>query len=101
MGSLHGFPVCCCLLQVTQFDIYDDFEVFFSKQQNWKAIYRRSLSSQLVESHVVTLIGYHLDLTYGVSYWIAKNAWDTNWADNGLFRLEVNFPGLTASTRME
>lgn len=78
---------------VTRFDIYASFYTFFSNPANSKSIYRCDSTcrteANYKESHAITLVGY--DLAEG--YWLAKNSWGPNWADSGMFRIELNFPG--------
>eukprot|EP00775_Hariotina_reticulata_P010898 gene10898-11052_t len=80
-------------LQVTQFDLYSDFEPFFNKTANKHAIYRRLPNSTYKEGHAVLLIGYHVDLDPLKSYWLALNSFGPNWADGGRFRMEFDYPG--------
>eukprot|EP00878_Enallax_costatus_P032916 GHUV01036258.1.p2 GENE.GHUV01036258.1~~GHUV01036258.1.p2 ORF type:complete len:130 (-),score=24.40 GHUV01036258.1:43-432(-) len=68
---------------VTRFDILDDFRPFFSTYANAQAIYRPKPSAKYVEGHAVVLVGYNNEH----QFWIAKNSWGPDWADNGFFKV--------------
>lgn len=64
------------LLQVSQFDLYDDFKLFYNVPGNRHKVYKRSNTSEYVEGHSIMLIGYHLDATDpSKDYWVAQNSW--------------------------
>lgn len=37
--------------------------------------------------HVVLLVGYGTDAQSGKDYWIVRNTWGTDWAENGYGRI--------------
>ncbi|XP_074597099.1 cathepsin B-like [Brevipalpus obovatus] len=59
-------------------DVYDDFP-------NYKSgVYVRS-SDNLLGQHSVKLLGWGTE--NGVDYWLAANSWNTDWGDNGFFKV--------------
>ncbi|KIZ06644.1 hypothetical protein MNEG_1312 [Monoraphidium neglectum] len=67
---------------VTRFDIYSDFKIFFANNANIGAVYRPAPGSKFVEGHAITLVGYD-----NVNqFWIARNSWGPGFAQNGTFK---------------
>lgn len=63
-----------------------DFEDFFKKPGNAKAVYTPKPSATFREWHAVTIVGYHNEENGG-GYWLCLNSWGKDWGDNGLFRV--------------
>lgn len=41
-------------------------------------------------NHAVVLVGYGYDKENDLDYWICKNSWNTDWGENGYFRMQRN-----------
>ena len=39
-------------------------------------------------NHAVVLIGYGYNKEEDLDYWVCKNSWDTDWGENGYFRMQ-------------
>jgi len=62
----------------TSFTVYEDF-------MNYKSgIYQHVTGSEL-GGHAVKLIGWGVE--NDVPYWLVANSWNTDWAENGFFRI--------------
>jgi len=61
------------------FEVYDDFMSYDG------GVYRRT-SDELLGGHAVKVVGWGTD-TDGTEYWIVANSWNTNWGENGFFRI--------------
>ena len=44
-------------------------------------------------NHAVLITGWGIDQYSGLEYWIIKNSWSTDWADNGYLKLRRNAGG--------
>ena len=42
--------------------------------------------------HVVQLVGYGFDATFGKNYWLLRNSWGTTWGIEGYMHLERHDP---------
>jgi len=87
----HG-PVTVC------YGVYKSFMDFFYDKNNKKSIYAlenfTDQDSESLGGHSIVVIGWGEELLYGrnVRYWICRNSWGTDWADEGYFRIEINLP---------
>jgi len=43
-------------------------------------------------NHVVSIVGWGLDATANVPYWIVRNSWGTPWGETGFFRIVLGQP---------
>ena len=60
------------------FDIYSDLDYYKS------GVYQHT-SGGFVAGHAVKIIGWGVDSSSGLPYWVAHNSWGTGWGMNGLF----------------
>ena len=60
------------------FTVYQDFYAYKS------GVYKHT-SGSAVGGHAVKLVGWGQE--NGVNYWIIANSWNTNWGENGYFRI--------------
>lgn len=62
----------------TAFTVYADFMSYKS------GVYQHKTGEQL-GGHAVKMVGWGVD--NGVPYWLIANSWNTDWAENGFFRI--------------
>lgn len=74
---------------VAAMPIYEDFYYYTG------GIYRHVSGNFTGTYHAVVIAGY--GESGGVPYWIVKNSWDTDWGENGYFR--IYYDGLILDTR--
>nr|ABA53863.1 cathepsin B-like cysteine protease 1 [Parelaphostrongylus tenuis] len=60
------------------FDVYEDFEHYSS------GIYKH-MAGEYVGVHAVKMLGWGTE--NGVDYWICANSWNSDWGENGFFRI--------------
>ncbi|GJD66005.1 C1 family peptidase [Methylobacterium frigidaeris] len=68
---------------VASMEIYDDF-------RNYGGGIYSHMTGSLKGHHAVCIIGYNDD----DKYWIVKNSWDTDWGENGFFKIKYNECGI-------
>jgi hypothetical protein len=86
---------------VVGFTVYQSFMDFYKNPANAKKVYTPKVKhaagskDTMIGGHAVTLIGWGTD-EEGNAYWLIRNSWGRNWADEGYFRLlrGVNFLGI-------
>nr|WMM65063.1 cathepsin B-16D1 [Myzus persicae] len=61
------------------FDVYDDFPSYKS------GVYVKSDNASYLGGHAVKLIGWGEE--DGTPYWLMVNSWNTQWGDNGFFKI--------------
>jgi len=60
------------------FTVYDDFPLYKS------GVYKHT-SQTALGGHAVKMIGWGVE--GGVKYWLVANSWNTDWGDNGYFKI--------------
>ena len=40
-------------------------------------------------NHATLAVGWGMDASTGIEYWIMKNSWGTDWGESGYIRLEI------------
>ncbi|KAJ1363729.1 peptidyl-prolyl cis-trans isomerase cpr6 [Parelaphostrongylus tenuis] len=60
------------------FDVYEDFEHYSS------GIYKYT-AGEYLGGHAVKMLGWGTE--NGVDYWICANSWNSDWGENGFFRI--------------
>jgi len=60
------------------FHVYGDFP-------NYKSGVYHHVSGSLLGGHAIEIIGWGVES--GTPYWLVKNSWNTEWGDNGLFKI--------------
>ncbi|WIA20068.1 hypothetical protein OEZ85_005929 [Tetradesmus obliquus] len=80
---------------VTSFIVMSDFQTFFKKPGNAKAVYAPGPGAKFSEWHAVTIVGYHGAGTDD-GYWLCLNSWGKTFADGGLFRVKFGCCGILA-----
>ncbi|EET00465.1 Cathepsin B-like cysteine proteinase [Giardia duodenalis] len=64
----------------TEMFVYKDLLTYHS------GVYNRT-STDYIGTQAVILVGFGVDTTRNVSYWIARNSWGTSWGEDGFFRI--------------
>jgi cathepsin B len=64
----------------TAFDVYEDF-------LNYKSGVYEHKSGKGVGGHAVKIIGWGVDKDTSAKYWLISNSWNTDWAEDGFFRI--------------
>jgi hypothetical protein len=79
--------------------IYQSFVDFFEKPNNSKKVFTEKLRRSVIRDkvlggHSVTIIGWGTD-EEGTDYWLIRNSWGKDWADEGFCKIErgINFLG--------
>eukprot|EP00055_Hartaetosiga_balthica_P002209 m.3073 g.3073 ORF g.3073 m.3073 type:complete len:634 (-) comp2014_c0_seq1:97-1998(-) len=67
----------------TCFTIYNNFYTFFQDQP--LGIYNQTSGANL-GGHCVTIVGWGVDETNDMPYWIVRNSWGEAWGDSGRFK---------------
>ncbi|KAL1139520.1 hypothetical protein AAG570_006503, partial [Ranatra chinensis] len=60
------------------FIVYEDFPVYKS------GVYQHTTGKEL-GGHAIRIIGWGIE--NGTSYWLIANSWNTDWGDNGVFKM--------------
>ncbi|XP_050531266.1 cathepsin B-like [Daktulosphaira vitifoliae] len=74
------------------FHVYDDFLSYKT------GVYIKSENATFIDGHAAKLIGWGVE--NDVPYWLLLNSWNTNWGDNGSFKIRrgTNECGIDNST---
>ncbi|KAI8464966.1 MAG: hypothetical protein J3K34DRAFT_100057 [Monoraphidium minutum] len=77
---------------VTRFNIYSDFKPFFRDPRNKGNVYRPfpGPGNVVEEQHAIALVGYNNEK----QFWIARNSWGLEFADEGNFRVAFGVAGV-------
>ena len=67
--------------------VYEDFLAYKS------GIYVRK-SSKFLGGHAIKGVGWGKDQDSGIHFWIMANSWNTNWGENGYFRIKMGECGI-------
>ena len=67
--------------------MYDDF--FLYKE----GVYQLTVGANFFDNQAVELIGWGSS-DDGTEYWIAKNSWNTDWGDQGYFKIKMGEVGI-------
>jgi cathepsin B len=70
------------------FTVYSDFLHYKS------GVYTHT-TGQALGGHAVEIIGYGLEASTNIEYWIVKNSWTTTWGDNGYFKINTQSCGIS------
>jgi len=62
------------------FSVYEDFV-------NYKSGVYQHTTGAYLGGHAVKVIGWGVDSTSGLDYWLVANSWTTTWGDNGYFMI--------------
>jgi len=62
------------------FTVYEDFMTYTG------GVYYH-VSGKSLGGHAVKLMGWGVDEDTGMDYWLLTNSWDTDWAEDGFFRM--------------
>ena len=73
------------------FEVYDDFKGYTGGVY----IHNTTLAGKRMNpweatNHAVCLVGWGVDQSSGIPYWIVKNSWGTGWGEQGYFRIRRN-----------
>uniref|UniRef100_A0AAY4D2W0 Cathepsin B n=1 Tax=Denticeps clupeoides TaxID=299321 RepID=A0AAY4D2W0_9TELE len=60
------------------FTVYEDFLLYKS------GVYQH-VSGEAVGGHAIKILGWGVE--HGTPYWLAANSWNTDWGDNGFFKM--------------
>ena len=61
-----------------------DFTVYADFVQYKSGVYQRH-SNQVLGGHAIRILGWGVE--NGVDYWLCANSWNTDWGDNGYFKI--------------
>ncbi|XP_050439192.1 cathepsin B-like [Adelges cooleyi] len=64
------------------YDVYDDFLSYKS------GVYAKTDNATYIGGHAVKLIGWGIDDDTDTPYWLLINSWNTEWGNNGTFKIE-------------
>jgi cathepsin B len=62
------------------FSVYADFESYKS------GVYRH-VTGDYLGGHAIKILGWGVDTTSKLPYWLVANSWNTDWGEQGFFRI--------------
>jgi cathepsin C len=68
------------------FEVYDDFMNYKSGIYHHTGLHNRFNPFEIT-NHAVLLVGYGIQQTTNIKYWIIKNSWGDGWGEEGFFRI--------------
>jgi len=75
----------------TGFTVYEDF-------MNYAGGIYYHVSGAVEGGHAVKIIGWGNDAATGYDYWLVANSWNTNWGEEGFFRIKQGDSGIDDAT---
>lgn len=76
----------------TGFTVYNSFYQFF--ERNPTGIYTTEAQPPgdlPIGGHAVVVIGWGVDSSTGVQYWLCRNSWGIKWGDQGYFKIQYDW----------
>jgi len=61
---------------------------------NYKEGIYQHTGGQLLFIHVVTIVGWGVDESSGLEYWIVGSSWGSDWGDGGYFKIKFDEVGI-------
>ena len=68
-------PVQASMYLVSEFEVYQS-GVFTTR------------STDYIGAHAVKIVGWGVDAATGMKYWNVQNSWNSDWGEQGYFRIE-------------
>jgi len=65
---------------------------------NYKSGIYTHVSGRQEGGHAVKIVGWGHDKDLGWDYWICANSWNTDWGEDGFFRIKFDDCGINEGT---
>lgn len=76
----------------TGFTVYNSFYQFFDRNPNGIYTTESQPPGDLpLGGHAVDIVGWGVDPSSGIQYWLCRNSWGTRWGDHGFFRIQYDW----------